>query len=198
LIVTDMIALARNRAMSDAVLLSGDEDLRVGVQQAQEFGVRVHLLGVRPSRGSQSLFLMQEADTTHEWGPDDLKPFLMCEAVAERQPAAPQPAPVVPVAPGAAVAAVIAEAAVEAAAEDDPFMNVAAAIAKDVAESELQALVASIEQSGQIPKQLDGRLLAKGRSALNVAFLDSPQRKRVRAAFLRACRTRADAVQGGA
>ena len=66
LIVTDMIALARNHAMSDAVLLSGDEDLRVGVQQAQEFGVRVHLLGIRPSRGSQSLFLLQEADSTHE------------------------------------------------------------------------------------------------------------------------------------
>jgi uncharacterized LabA/DUF88 family protein len=43
-IVTDMIALARNRAISDAVLVSGDEDLRVGVQQAQEFGVRVHLV----------------------------------------------------------------------------------------------------------------------------------------------------------
>ena len=35
-VVTDMIALARNRAMCDAVLLSGDEDVRVGVQQAQE------------------------------------------------------------------------------------------------------------------------------------------------------------------
>src|SRR6267154_1929243 len=31
LIVTDMIMLARNGAMSDALLLSGDEDLRVGV-----------------------------------------------------------------------------------------------------------------------------------------------------------------------
>src|SRR5580704_9640346 len=58
-----MIALARNRAISDAVLVSGDEDLRVGVQQAQEFGVRVHLVGIKPSRGSQSLFLLQEADT---------------------------------------------------------------------------------------------------------------------------------------
>ncbi len=62
LIVTDMITLARNRAISDAVLVSGDEDLRVGVQQAQEFGARVHLIGIKPSRGSQSLFLMQEAE----------------------------------------------------------------------------------------------------------------------------------------
>lgn len=83
LIVTDMIALARNHAMSEAVLLSGDEDLRVGVQQAQEFGVRVHLLGIRPSRGSQSLFLLQEADSTHEWSPDDLAPFLSCRPAKE-------------------------------------------------------------------------------------------------------------------
>ncbi len=76
LIVTDMIALARNRAMTEAVLLSGDEDLRVGVQQAQEFGVRVHLLGIKPSRGSQSVFLLQEADSTHEWSEADLSPFL--------------------------------------------------------------------------------------------------------------------------
>ena len=34
LIVTDMITLARNQAMAECVLLSGDEDLRVGVQQA--------------------------------------------------------------------------------------------------------------------------------------------------------------------
>lgn len=46
LIVTDMIALARNRAISDAVLMSGDEDLRVGVQQAQELGVRAGCLGI--------------------------------------------------------------------------------------------------------------------------------------------------------
>lgn len=52
LIITDMITLARNRAISDAVLLSGDEDLRVGVQQAQEFGVRVHLLGTKPAEAA--------------------------------------------------------------------------------------------------------------------------------------------------
>jgi hypothetical protein len=82
LIVTDMIALARNRAICDAVLVSGDEDLRVGVQQAQEFGVRVHLVGIKPSRGSQSLFLLQEADTTHEWTDAEVAPFLSCKPKA--------------------------------------------------------------------------------------------------------------------
>ena len=51
----------------DAVLLSGDEDVRIGVQIAQSFGVRVHLIGIEPSRSNQSLALRQECDTTAEW-----------------------------------------------------------------------------------------------------------------------------------
>ena len=48
LIVTDLVELARNQAITDVVLLSGDEDLRIGVQIAQSFGVRVHLIGIEP------------------------------------------------------------------------------------------------------------------------------------------------------
>lgn len=76
LIVTDMITLARNLAMSDAVLLSGDEDLRVGVQLAQEYGVRVHLLGIPTSQNNQSTYLQREADMRHLISEDDLKKFL--------------------------------------------------------------------------------------------------------------------------
>lgn len=68
LIVTDMIDLARNKAMADALLLSGDGDLLPGMVIAQSFGVRVHLLGIEPSRASQSPQLLDEADTTAEWG----------------------------------------------------------------------------------------------------------------------------------
>ena len=76
LIVTDLIELARNHAISDAVVLAGDEDLRIGVQIAQSFGVRVHLLGIEPSRGNQSDLLMQEADTTIEWSKADIEQVL--------------------------------------------------------------------------------------------------------------------------
>ena len=76
LIVTDLIELARNHAISDALLLSGDEDIRIGVQVAQSFGVRVHLLGIEPSRGNQSLLLRQEADTTSEWNKSDVEQIL--------------------------------------------------------------------------------------------------------------------------
>ncbi len=76
LIVTDLVELARNHAITDAVLLSGDEDLRIGVVIAQSFGVRVHLLGIVPSRGSQSRALLEEADTTTEWHGPDISRFL--------------------------------------------------------------------------------------------------------------------------
>lgn len=76
LIVTDLIELARLKSISDAVLLSGDEDVRIGVQIAQNYGVRIHLLGIVPSRGSQSRQLLQEADTTAEWDKGAIGSFL--------------------------------------------------------------------------------------------------------------------------
>ena len=76
LIVTDLIDLERNHAITDAVLLSGDEDIRIGVQIAQSFGVRVHLIGITPSRGSQSMLLLQESDTAVEWSNDDVRHIL--------------------------------------------------------------------------------------------------------------------------
>ena len=80
LIVTDLVELARNQAISDAVLLSGDEDVRIGVEIAQGFGVRVHLIGIEPTRGNQSRTLKQEADTTLEWGKGEVAEILTVTA----------------------------------------------------------------------------------------------------------------------
>jgi NYN domain-containing protein len=175
LIVTDMIALARNHAISEAVLLSGDEDLRVGVQQAQEFGVRVHLLGIRPSRGSQSLFLLQEADSTHEWSLDDLAPFLSCKPEIAAVPTTLPP--------------VMAHAEPEPLLVPDPLVDIASALARELPIAELEALAESIRQTGQVPKEFDGRLLAEGGRALRTR-LDRAQKKAVRTAFLEACERR--------
>lgn len=76
LIVTDMIELARIQAISDALVLSGDEDVRVGVQVAQTFGIRVHILGIHPAKGSQSPSLIAEADTHREWHEEQVKSWL--------------------------------------------------------------------------------------------------------------------------
>jgi hypothetical protein len=178
LIVTDMIALARNRAMTDAVLLSGDEDLRVGVQQAQELGVRIHLLGIKPSRGSQSLFLLQEADTTHEWDVSDLRSFL---AIREAPAPAPAPAPAAPASGQPAVPA--------APPADNPLTAVAELLARSIPETELPTLVVGIRAGGQIPRDIDSRLLAKSRARLKID-LTPPQKRELRAAFLQICEAR--------
>lgn len=82
LIVTDLIELARLNSIAEAVLLSGDEDVRVGVQIAQNYGVRVHLLGIVPSRGSQSRQLIREADTCSEWSAETIESFLSVRAIS--------------------------------------------------------------------------------------------------------------------
>jgi uncharacterized LabA/DUF88 family protein len=47
-IVRDLIILSEERAVAVAYLVGGDEDLREGVSEAQERGVRVVLVGVEP------------------------------------------------------------------------------------------------------------------------------------------------------
>lgn len=88
LIVTDMIELARNKSICDAVLLSGDEDVRIGVQIAQNYGVAVHLIGIHPARGSQSAALRQEADTNTEWDKETVAKFLTVSAPLRAPPPA--------------------------------------------------------------------------------------------------------------
>ena len=63
-IVRDLIVLARDRAITSAYVLSGDEDIREGVAEAQDCGVSVVLFGITPLPGThnQARSLVQEAD----------------------------------------------------------------------------------------------------------------------------------------
>jgi uncharacterized LabA/DUF88 family protein len=76
LMALDLVTLARNRAMADALLLSGDDDLRPAVEQAQELGVRVHLLGIPKARENQAAALVQAADGTREFSEAEVRSFL--------------------------------------------------------------------------------------------------------------------------
>ncbi len=184
LIVTDMINLARNRAMAEAVLLSGDEDLRVGVQQGQEFGVKIHLLGIEPSRGSQSLFLLQEADSTHEWHASDVVAFL---THTPRAPTAAGPATTPPTSAPAA-AAVAPQAAVPAGAGHS-LAAIAIEVAASVDVSTLEPLIAGFRSTAQIPREFDARLLAKAGRAIS-AQLDPRQKRELRTMFIAECEKR--------
>ena len=72
----DMEALARHRAITDAVLVAGDEDMVPAVEAAQAYGVRVHLWGVEPPYGTnQAERLVWESDTVEVLERSFIEPF---------------------------------------------------------------------------------------------------------------------------
>jgi hypothetical protein len=72
-LVLDLVELATNRAISDAIILGGDEDLREGVLRAQALGVRVHVVGISCENNNQSQDLLAEADRTLLWTAEEAK-----------------------------------------------------------------------------------------------------------------------------
>ena len=80
----DLEVLARHRAVSDVVLLAGDEDMVPAVEAAQAYGVRVHVWGVEPPYGvNQAERLVWEADTVDQLDADFCRPYLEPEPDAE-------------------------------------------------------------------------------------------------------------------
>ncbi len=72
----DMEALARHRAITDAVLIAGDEDMVPAVEAAQAYGVRVHLWGIEPPYGTnQAERLVWESDTVDVLDAAFLRPY---------------------------------------------------------------------------------------------------------------------------
>jgi uncharacterized LabA/DUF88 family protein len=91
----DMEALARHRAITDAVLVAGDEDMVPAVEAAQAFGVRVHLWGVEPPFGTnQAERLVWESDTVDVLDRAFLEPYFTRSTIPA--PEAVQPGPVNP------------------------------------------------------------------------------------------------------
>ncbi|GAA2429140.1 hypothetical protein GCM10010191_48040 [Actinomadura vinacea] len=73
----DLMTLARNGALADAVVVSGDEDISQIVLDAQDFGVRVTILHVATDGNwTISRSLRQECDDLIEIGPGHLRPYV--------------------------------------------------------------------------------------------------------------------------
>jgi uncharacterized LabA/DUF88 family protein len=91
----DMEALARHRAITDAILVAGDEDMVPAVEAAQAFGVRIHLWGVEPPYGTnQAERLVWESDTVDVLERSFVEPFFTRQLSPEPTPtAAAEPGP---------------------------------------------------------------------------------------------------------
>jgi hypothetical protein len=178
LIVTDLIELARLGAIRDAILLSGDEDVRVGVQIAQNYGVRIHLVGIVPSRGSQSKALLQEADTTTEWPATTVANFLSVRAI-----------PATPAAPASPPAAPASGTPATAASDMAKIEVVASDYANNITASDVTNLKAYWATQRGIPPEFDGKLLATCRSVL-ARDLSFPEKRLLRTKFTDAVKAR--------
>ncbi|MGP3991485.1 NYN domain-containing protein [Streptomyces sp. 3N207] len=88
----ELTELARNRACSDIVLVTGDGDLLPGLMSAKEHGVAVHLWAVQAADGdyNQSEDLVAEADERRVLDRTWITPVVRAKDLA---PCAPQPAP---------------------------------------------------------------------------------------------------------
>jgi uncharacterized LabA/DUF88 family protein len=73
----DLMTLARNGGVADAVVVSGDEDIAQVVTEAQEYGVRVTVVHVAvDGNWTISRTLRQECDDLIEIGAGNLRPYV--------------------------------------------------------------------------------------------------------------------------
>ncbi|MGV9879717.1 NYN domain-containing protein [Streptomyces sp. NPDC003006] len=95
LIRSDLESLARHRAISDAALIGGDEDLVSAVEAAQGYGARVHLWGIEaPDGRNQAEPLLWEVDSQRTFDLDFFKPYVsrrVAATVYEAGPTAQRP-----------------------------------------------------------------------------------------------------------
>lgn len=178
LIVTDLIDLARNGAISDALLLSGDEDVRIGVEIAQSFGVRVHLLGIAPSRGSQSKQLLFAADSTSEWDKEAISKFLT--VISEPQPE---------------LGDKLRAAAPASDSIDGDVVSVLSQMVDEVIheidDAQVARLYEHFSRSSNVPPEYDRPLLARARDALG-RDLTNDERSRLRKTYKESVRGRVE------
>ncbi|CAM5280881.1 MULTISPECIES: NYN domain-containing protein [Streptomyces] len=92
LIRSDLESLARHRAISDAALLGGDEDLVSAVEAAQGYGARVHLWGIEAPEGrNQAEPLLWEVDSQRTFDLDFFKPYVSRRTAPGYEPTADRP-----------------------------------------------------------------------------------------------------------
>lgn len=165
LIIADLIGLAQSKAITGAVLLSGDADLTPGVITAQGLGIRVHLLSMG-STAATSPFLRAEVDLKAHWADPTVQKF------ASPAPAAPVQVAAVPL---VAAVAVDVQAVL-------PVVDVYAEVAAQALQ-ELGHPTTPLElENGSIPKAADGKLLWLGGRRFG-RNLNDPEKRTLRKAL---------------
>lgn len=168
LIVRDLMVLSQERSIQRAVVLSGDEDLREGIEYIQDRGVRVATVGIDAGGDrNQSVELVREADENLVLPPEILSATLTRRASIPR-------AESVPTAPTATT-----EELVVLAGYGEEF---AREWLGKAAPSEVSAILA---ERPRIPREMDALMLQHAVRATGINTIADQPRRAMRAAFWR-------------
>ena len=167
LIVTDIIDLARNRAIADAVVVTGDEDLRIAVQVAQSFGVRVHILAAGDPSKNVSPSLQMEADSVTALDAAWFSSHFELIAVATT----------------AAVAPAKNGSAVDITPVSETVIN---EILKVITPEQLAQLIQHFSTQTSVPPEYDRPLVARVSAGLSGRRLTGDETRHIRGQFVRA------------
>ncbi len=162
-IVIDLIELATNHAISDAMIVTGDGDLAIGIELSQRRGIRVAVLGVEERsvgvRPVQSSEVTDVADRVIRIGAADLAPYLGYVPNTTPPTSSPQP-PTTVVSPAPSTPAQPATATATATATTVQPVDIISQVAQFIASTQ-QPFDASttITAQGRVISAIDRKLL---------------------------------------
>jgi hypothetical protein len=187
LIVRDLMVLSQERSIHRAIVLSGDEDLREGVEYVQDRGVRVAVIGIEAMGDrSQSVELVRGADESLV-----LPREVLANAMSRR--ALPGPPAAIP------TPTVVSTRPAELAPPDTASYTVhAEQFAREwVSKATAEEIAAIVADRPRIPRELDASMLQYTVRAANVATIGDEPRKLMRRAFWTVIDARLHTSPGG-
>lgn len=178
LMVRDLMVLSQERSIQRAVVLSGDEDLREGIEYAQDRGVRVAVVGIDAGGDlSQSPELVREADEALILPTEILSKALTRIAAITSSPPA---LPARPISPPTAGLTSHARPSLGS----NPFAAHAAAFTRAwLARAPASALANLVAGRPAIPRDLDAQMLRFAVEQSGVRTIGEDDRRAMRAAF---------------
>lgn len=175
LIIADIISLAQNKAISHALLISGDGDMVPGVGVAQALGVRIHLLSMYTEQAT-SPNLKSEVDAKETWQTEKIQIFAKPRDIV-LSPTCPDPTPVCP--DNSHSAETTPSPSVSPSLQADPASGVAVVrLFESLSTEEKSSITPSY-----IPHDIDRRLIRAGYEDNSSKPLTEKQKRALRAHF---------------
>ncbi len=178
LMVRDLMVLSQERSIQRAVVLSGDEDLREGIEYAQDRGVRVAVVGINAGGDlSQSPELVREADEALVLPADILANSLARIGPRSSGPPAVPSRPSPPLTSGSALG-------MEGSLSSNPFAVHAASFTRAwLAKAPASALSNLVAGRPAIPRDIDAQMLRFAVEQSGIRTIGEEDRRAMRVMF---------------